>query len=173
MILYIDTLELTNCIAVALSFIAIITSLITFLKSNKTNKNSCKPYLNVLYSFSDSETALVLRNVGMGSAIIKSIKFKKGNDTSTNIISLLSIKETFFCEYKDFPQNDYGVYVNETLVICKLRKSDFSNNDYDITTQQFKKDLQSISLIIEFKDIFDKDQINKEMNFKYLEYIKI
>ena len=165
-----NIMESTDYIAIGISLFAIFASICTFIRGNQTSRTSCKPYLNILYAFSDNDTSLVLRNVGMGSAIMTNVLFvnKKTGDISTNIVSLLSIDKSKFCEHKDFPQSDYGVYAAETLVLCRLRKSDFKNNDYNATVKQLKEDLGDICVTIEFKDIFNKKQRNKRNDFSYI-----
>jgi len=165
-------MESPDTIAIVISIIAIIASAYTFFRSNQTSKTSCKPYLNILYEFSDDDTSLILKNVGMGSAIITSVLFEKNRSKNTNIVSLLSINESKFSEHRDFLQDEYGLYPKETLVLCKLRKSDFKIKDYDTAVKQLKEDLKDISVTIEFKDIFDKKQNDKEIDFSYIVHLK-
>lgn len=157
--------------AIIISIGALITSIYTIIKSDRTSKTSCKPYLNILYTYSDNDTSIILRNVGMGSAIITNIKFikseKNKSATSTSLVSLLSINKNEFSEYKDFPQDEYGIYIAETLVLCKISKNN-PQIHYTKTVEQLKEDLKNISVKIEFKDIFNRKQKDMNMDFSYL-----
>lgn len=103
-------------------------------KANEISSNAIKPYLNIIVGDYNNKTYVKIRNSGLGTAIIKDIKFVRENVNAESIMKLAELYDselgrenynTFVEDIKErgiAPQEDIIILEKEYKKMWKISK---------------------------------------------------
>ncbi len=151
--------------SVILSFFAIIISIIVYVSQNKFNKNSVRPYCNILLFCIKNELYTNVQNVGVGVMIVTDVIYIFDEKNYSTISEIIKNKKLKTCQ--EININEIGISPGSEQNIFKV--SFIEQKDLLDVFQE----IQNLQIIISFKDIYNKKYV-KKMNFaeEYEVYMK-
>lgn len=142
--------------SVILAFVAIIISIIVYLSQNKFNRNSVKPYCNILFFAIKDELFINVQNAGVGVMIVTDIIYFFNSKRYSTISEIIKNKKLKTCQ--EIKIINIGISPGSEQNIFKIT---FDKQEDLINVYKEIKDLQ---ITICFKDIYNKEY-TKNMNF--------
>lgn len=142
-------------------------------KANEISSNAIKPYLNIIVGDYNNKTYVKIRNSGLGTAIIKDIKFVRENVNAESIMKLAELYDSELGRenYNTFVEDikERGIAPQEDIIILE---KEYKKNVEDIETNKVftavlyknkkrKKLLEflcEVEIKIVYEDIFKKKQ---------------
>lgn len=146
-------------------------------KANIISINAVKPYLNIIVGDYTNRTYVKIRNSGLGTAIIKDIKFKRVNESTKSIMKLAELYDTELVKknYDTFVEDieKRGIAPQEDIVILEKTYKRINNesannrntkqhNEIEENINPNRKDLLEflcgVEIEIAYEDMFGKEQ---------------
>lgn len=157
-----DKIALASFIIAFLSFA--LTIVIIYL-TNRQNKLSVKPILQIIpYDF-ESNIAVYIKNVGVGPLFRNKLEFKTKTKIASNLIDLMpthpSVTWTNFSRFQDFV-----IPVNEQEILIEL-KSDINSIEFNEFKTQVRKALKEITINCEYADIYNTKFKSEPVHLDY------
>lgn len=169
--LQISELEISLLTLIATIFISIKTHKVS-KKANEISSNAIKPYLNIIVGDYNNKTYVKIRNSGLGTAIIKDIKFVHEDRNAESIMELAKlcnftlVKKNYNTFVEDIKER--GIAPQEDVIILEktYRKSGNRDKKHLIESEDEmnmdRKDLLEflceVEIEILYEDIYRKKQ---------------
>ncbi len=158
---------ITALLALLISFLSIIFTVISLYFQRRHNFKSLTPILNISISDYENRIGVTLKNTGVGPLIIESFTATNGEISQNNIISLMpSLQQNIF--WTTFYDNFVGVCIphNQSITVIQL-DGDSNNSDYAQFRNEVRKYLSKLSITIKYKDIYDRSMPIKEKKLEW------
>jgi hypothetical protein len=172
-----DTIVLLQTIATLAATIAAISAIaIGFYQFQNQQYNedqiahaNIKPLLEFRFEFSDDEKLIKLINLGLGTAIITSIKFYKDEDANSSVLNAAKLTNLVYNSTYDFSWSfsDSQNYIQEgeSLIISKitkdyLKKENFNDDQIDEIMKSWEDQNSKIHVEITYTDVLGEKQGN-------------
>jgi hypothetical protein len=133
-------------VALFVSFITVIFTVIFSLLQQKHNKNSVRPICEIIVSDYEDNIAVKITNVGTGPMTINKLRCKNSHEESDTLISLMPKVPI----WKDFVGNVDGRTIP---VEGKITLIEFIPQDY-MTKKEVRKALKDIEINVIYSDIY-------------------
>ena len=149
-------------LTISIALLALFTAVYFNYKSQEHNRFSVKPFLDIMTIRSEKKKyyKILLRNKGIGPAIIDKLQFKYGNTYYNNFKELLdSLNESI--KNKDiidaYTKLDYyknlknsGLSDKESVTLVSIKELQQVNGFHDI--------IKDVSILVTFHGIYEKEQ---------------
>jgi len=174
---------ISSITAIVSSFAAIIAIVIAIVVEIRSNKRfaeqlsreerlalaNIKPILDIYPSKFLDHKAVTLHNYGIGTAVITSISFSKGNKRENiSLVSFFSFPQQVVWDYFwNFKRKVYYVQSGQDLVLLRLTAENLSNQGFDDTTvkgilDSCEEQMRGINIKITYNDILGNPQEDYE-----------
>ena len=140
--------------SVILSFFAIIISIIVYVSQNKFNKNSVKPYCNILFFCIKDELYINVQNVGVGVMLVTDVIYFFDGEKYSTISETIKNKKLKTCQENSIIEIGISPGSEQNIF-----KATFSEQRDLIDVVQ---EIQNLQITINFKDIYNKKYIKKK-----------
>ena len=125
---------------------------------------SLRPVLHTKKLVYENSRGILLKNAGLGTAVITKIVFRRGNKESRFLPELMYFDEEFkWNTYWKFGTSDYYLSPGESFTLLKLtmerlNKDGFSQNQSSNIMRSFRNQLNEVSIYVEYDDILGNKQ---------------
>ena len=172
-IILIELLSLTiEVVTLAVTALIAIKAYEVSKKANIISINAVRPYLNIIVGDYNNKTYVKIRNSGLGTAIIKDIKFVRKNVNAESIMELAESYDSTLVKknYNTFVEDikERGIAPQEDVIILektygkayKRDKKHFLENESEMNPDRkyLLEFLCEVEIEILYEDIFRKKQ---------------
>ena len=147
---------LTAMLAVLISFVSIIFTIISTKLQHRHNINSIRPIANIAISDYQDEIAVELINNGTGPLIIEKFKAYSDDKIKNNLIDFMPELppgihfNTFFKNFENF-----SIIPSKSIIILKYKLN--TNNSEEVKYRDLlRKELLKLKVRVTYKDIYNK-----------------
>jgi len=142
-----DVSRIVMLITIVMAVTSVVFSALTMAFERSHNKRSIKPFLNLIALAEGEELLLKIKNVGMGTMILNSIKIVSG---SSEEVELENLKNRYPGCKIDVLKIDHeiGISINEEIDILRMK-----NTIDDKTIEE----MHDYRIVIKYSDLYDQD----------------
>lgn len=179
-------IDLLQTIANIGATIAAITAIVIGIYQFRKQQNSAdriahaniKPLLKILYYDFDEEKKITLDNLGLGTAIITSVKFHKDNEIYPNVSKVSELLILDLDDHKPRIDNVWKFLVptyirpGSGITIAQITRSflkgqKFDDIQIDEILKSWARQLTNISIEMEYTDVLGEKQENYQDSLKH------
>lgn len=152
-------IAITSILAVIISIVSMIFTVIFSLQQLKHNKNSVKPISSIKFNDYEDELAVKLENVGTGPLTIKRLVFKNESRESSTLISMMPPIDQMWTTFTE-SVDGWTIPVGGQLIFLKLYP------ESEETKSLIRKELSKITVYLDYMDIYNtKFQDKRSLDF--------
>lgn len=158
-------MAITSICSVILSVIAIIISIIVYMSQNRFNKDSAKPYCNILFYALSDEICVNIENCGIGVMLVNEIIYSLNGIHYETISEIISERKLKTCQEIDICGSGIAPSRENTIF-----KASFSKQKHLLEVIKLLSDL---IIIVHYEDVYER-KYTQVLNLKseYDTYMK-